>query len=99
MIYRHFKKGEYILFKAESEPIGLIKATREIDTLGLTNYYESDLEKVMDSYDLETYVKGFVTWLVNAKKAERVADEIDQEEINVVSFSNSRHPLFFYTHY
>ena len=99
MIYRLFYKGEYVLFKAESEPIGIIKAKKEIDTIDLINYYERDLEKVMDSYDLETYVKGFLTWLVNAKKAERVLDSNDEREVNVVSFSNSRHPLFFYTHY
>lgn len=99
MIYRHFKKGEYILFKAESDPIGLIKATREIDTLGLTKYFERDLEKIMDDYDNKTYVKGFLTWLVSTNRAEREADKIDPENINVVSFSDSRHPLFFYTHY
>lgn len=99
MIYRAFHKGEYILFKVEEKPIGLIRAKRKLDTIYLMGQYQTDLDKVMDNYDLETFVKGFVRWLTHIRK---IADEIDLNEkvdMNMVYFSKGHEPLYFYTHY
>jgi hypothetical protein len=35
MIYRAFNKGEYVLFKVEEKPTGLIKAKRKLDNIYL----------------------------------------------------------------
>jgi hypothetical protein len=77
MIYRALNKGEYILFKVEERPIGFIRAQRKLDTIYLMGQYQNDLDKVMDNYDLETFVKGFVRWLIHIRKS---ADEIDLNE-------------------
>ena len=99
MIYRAFNKGEYILFEVEDKPIGLIRAKRKLDVMFLMGLYRTDLDKVMDKYDDETFVKGFVRWLTNIRKS---ADELELDEkvdMNVVYFGKGHHPLYFYTDY
>lgn len=95
MIYRAFIKGEYIMFEFEGRPLGLIRAKRELDTMRLMNRYRTDLDKVMDDYDLETFIKRFVRWLTHIKKSAEEIDINTKVEMNRVSFSNNRPPLYF----
>lgn len=99
MIYRAFNKGEYILFKFEERPIGLIRAKRKLDNIYLMGQYQSDLDKVMDNYDFETFVNGYVRWLTHIRK---IAEEIDlnaKVDMNTVSYNKAREELYFYTDY
>jgi hypothetical protein len=96
MIYRAFYKGEYIMFVFEGKPLGLVRAKRDLDTLHLMNRYRADLDKVMDDYDFEIFLKRFIRWLTHIKKS---AEEIDinaKVKTNRVCFSKSHHPLFFF---
>lgn len=97
MIYRAFYKGEYIMFEFEGKPLGLIRTKRKLDTLHLMSQYRTDLDKVMDDYDFETFLKRFIRWLTHIKKS---AEEIDinaKVKTNRVCFSKNHHPLFFFT--
>ncbi len=61
--------------------------------------YQTDLDRVMDNYDLKTFVKGFVRWLTHTRK---LADDIDINEkvdMNMVYYSKNHEELYFYTHY
>lgn len=61
--------------------------------------YQTDLDKVMDNYDLETFVKGFVRWLTHVRK---IADEIDlnaKVDMNMVYYTKGHEELYFYTRY
>ena len=95
MIYRAFYKGEYIMFEFEGRPLGLIRAKRELEILHLMNRYRTDLEKVMDDYDLETFIKRFIRWLTHIKKTAEEIDINTKVEMNRISFSNSHPPLYF----
>ena len=98
MIYRAFFKGEYIMFEFEGKTLGLVRAKRKLDTMHLMSQYRTDLDKVMDDYDYETFIKRFIRWLTHIKRS---AEEIDinaKVNMNRVCFSKSRYPLFFYTH-
>ena len=99
MIYRAVNKGEYILFKVEEKPIGLIRAKRKLDTIYLMDQYQTDLDKVMDNYDLETFIKGFVRWLTHIRKSAEEIDLSEKADMNVVYFGKGHHPLYFYTDY
>ena len=96
MIYRAFNKGEYILFEVEGKSMGLVRAKWKLDTIYLMDQYKTDLDKVMDNYDLETFVKGFVRWLTHIRKSAEEIYPKSNSEINKVCFSKDHHPLFFY---
>lgn len=83
------------MFEFEGRPLGLIRAKRELDTMRLMNRYRTDLDKVMDDYDLETFIKRFVRWLTHIKKSAEEIDINTKVEMNRVSFSNNRPPLYF----
>jgi hypothetical protein len=95
MIYRAFYNGEYIMFEFEGRPLGLIRAKRELDTQHLMDRYRTDLDKVMDDYDFETFLKGFIRWLTHIKKSAEEIDINTKVEMNRVCFSKSHPPLYF----
>lgn len=84
------------MFEFEGRPLGLIWAKRELDTMRLMNRYRTDLDKVMDDYDLETFIKRFVRWLTHIKKSAEEIDINTEVKMNRICFSKKHHPLFFF---
>lgn len=60
--------------------------------------YQTDLDKEMDNYDLETFIKD-LRWLTHIRK---LADEIDLDEkvdMDMAYLGKGHETLYCYTHY